>query len=497
MATAAYSTLYLDYISSFNTATRSQLNILNTSGTPSNYQLAYGGWSPNVSQRKTNLLSGSVSYTPVEEELTLNVVSAVSAADCTNKLQTLLNVLDKADRWADNQLQPAVRLFYLPKGSTKTLAYNSLIISNHSSINWADLPVTYDDVGAIYRINGVKIKFLRLGLWFQSDTSDTAAGASTQAAFTGTLTLSGTASPIPSPIDLSFGSFVTTTMPVSVPVSYLLFGAKDASSNAQRVNQVTCSIMATGAYTSVNDAARQCPVTNVLRYTPAGITSVDTLAVSLGVVSGNNFAIFGLLRNNSTTTTFSVKVNLISANAANAATNKSTSQVTLIDASIQTPRVVFLGTVQRVTVGSLRLFLSTQASAASGSLDFSQLFVAEIDDELTSIIEIAAFNMTNEVSAGSYQIGIFANQGDYAIGNPYSGILPIQPEVTFGTGAVYARLQTIGNLPIVTDSNTVNYIWLCVAAGGADRWVYVDNANAIVTPAMSITARHSAFLIPE
>lgn len=507
MATLANSVLFFQWVSDLSAGTLSTINILNSSGIPGNYHLTYGGWSPKVSKRKQNMLSGSVSYEPVEDEMTLDIKGA-TASEATHNLQILINALDQADRWYDNQWVAPVRIWYQPKGSTVALNYNTLVLGNRSSDDWAQLPVVYDEVGSTYWIRGVVIKFLRAGLWYQSDTANTAATSAVRSGALGTITLPGPNSDLPSPCDLTFGSFDTTAIPQPVPASVLIIADNTKSSAEPKVATIDPSSSTTGVkYTSVNDSAKNAINTTIMRYTPTDTAYNENTpyAFTSTGIAGNILAIYATIRNNSTTTTFKVKCYLAgSAVTVSTAISRTVTQETFIDASIQTPRVVFLGTVVRPTLaldglgGSVYLVVSIQASAASGSVDFENIILTSIDDETVSILELPQLNITGELSAGTRSLGFFANQGNYTVVNPFRGHTPIKPVVILNTGSpIYVLLPVNGLMPIMVQSNVVKALWLCVAANGVDRWPYVDNANNPKTVTTTITARHSAYLLPE
>lgn len=496
MATAAYSELKIEGYDT-NTGTLTTIQILSSTGTPTNYQLAYPTWQPSVSKRKDALISAGSAYMPVTDELTLNIVSTVSADDCLQKLNALIRLLDQADRWANDLPEHPVWIYYRPKGSTKAFLYNALILGNRSSDDWAKLPVTYDDVGQNYRINGVVITIDRSGLWLQTDTTDTVVGSTATPFAPSSMTLAKAPSRIASPIDLSFGSFNTAAIPQPIPASVLIISDVDDGSNSRIVQLNALNLATSVKYTSVGDAARNAVGTNVLRYTPTDTAYNNSNPAALNNINGFNYAVYASVRNNSGTTTFKVKVNAIGSGANNSALAKSTSQETLIDTSILTPRVVFLGVISRINIGNNRVYLSIQASAASGSLDIDQLIFVAIDDELASIIEMGSFHLTNEIGAGTNSLGFWANQGPLGLIAPYYDQIPTRASATIGLILDCASLNYVGDLPVLMRNKSIQWVWLCVAANGVDRWQYVDNANNPLATRITIIQRHLAYLIPE
>ena len=497
MAVLANSILYFEYLDVSNgvSGVPVQVNILNATGVPSSYQLVYGSWSPNVSKRKSNLLSGNVSYQPVIEEITLNIIGA-TAAICRHNLQLLANMLDQADRWYDGQIITPVRVWYQPKGSTAAAVYNTLVLGNRSIDDWLQLPVTFDETGQIYRVNGVVVRFLRAGLWLQNDAANTANTGALANGNIGSLTLP-TVNNIPSPCDCLFGTFATASIPQPVPTSVLIVAGRNKPTNVARLVKVDAEGMTTaGKYTSVNDAARNAVNGSILRYTPTDTLYNESNYNSV-TIAGNVFAIYATVRNNSTTTTFKIKVTCAAATSATSASvARSTTPETYIDASIQTPRVVFLGTLAR-TGPTMNLNVTIQSSAAASSLDIDSIVIVAIDDELTSVLEIPQMHFTNELAAGTYNLGFFANQGSYSYEAKFLGLIPTRAVALMGITGVNTFLAVNGLMPIVALDTHVDMIWLCVAAAAADRWVFVDNANNPLALTFTVGIVYDAFLVPE
>ena len=102
-----------------------------TTATPGNYSIDGDDWAPVIAGPEAGELNGGY-YPPVEESIPINITGADSATMRANA-QTLVRLLEQADRWArgDDTLAP-VRLQYIPAGSSRTTSnpYERLILTS-------------------------------------------------------------------------------------------------------------------------------------------------------------------------------------------------------------------------------------------------------------------------------------------------------------------------------------------------------------------------------
>lgn len=457
------------------------VDILASTGTPTNYQLAYGATQFGVSQRKVILLSGEPNYLPVLETLTLNIVSTVSAADCISKLRALVNLLDQAQRWYDGEFVAGVSVWYQPKGSALTNPSKARIIANDTDRSMLSLPALYDDVGTVWRILGVQIKFWRMGLWL-NDTDTGTFAATANGSIASPVAVSNSTG-VASPCDITITGLNGTSQPYTAAKSVLILA--DTISGNSRIISQRASLLATGAYTSVADAANSPKFATVLRYTPATTSFVDTAVISRSAILGRVCAVYATVRNNSATTQFRVKVRLVSLSGSS---NYTETQEVLIDNSSAVPRVVNLG-VLTVPPNSSLYQLSVAATAASGSLDIDNIVFVTIDDETTAILEFDAFSLPNDIGSGAITLRINHNQG--ALDPTIHTVQPTYPDVL---GAAYGpAFAPLGRLPVMCYTGQKNYIWLLMSNS---KWTHLDTTPTIVSLTLAYI-RQRSYVVPE
>jgi hypothetical protein len=134
----------------------------------------------------------------------------------------------------------------------------------------------------------------------------------------------------------------------------------------------------TPPWSVVSDAATFAIDGYVLRYTPANTSWSSLQYASLNV---NKAAIFALVRNNSTTTTFYMRMKV--ADDASATTTK---PVAILPRASARPEWIMLGIISRS--GANELSFEVSADAASGTLDINAQHAFSLDDGLTSILAI-------------------------------------------------------------------------------------------------------------
>lgn len=489
MATA-YSNLY--FLEENNLGfTATQITILSPDGVPSKYQLAYGSWQPAVPKKHVNILSGQGPYEDVIEEMTLNILGN-SADDCINNLQALWKLLDQANRWSYNEYVPPVSIYYQPKGSVLSAPLRADILANLSDQSILSLPPTYDDVGHIWRINGVTIRFLRRGEWLGA--IDTASNTAAQIGRLSSTIALATGNGISAPTDLKLGDFNTTTMPTALQNSALIVGDYLTSAvlgDVRNVDELNPALQATGVkYTSVADGANNAPWTNVLRYTPTDTAYNESTPQAISVMHGKNFAIYILARTNAGSTGFLVKLAEVRTTGA-----RITTRPVLIDGSTLNPRIVPLGVIALagpdltagVVTSSCLVAFQIAALSVAGSLDIAQLILAGIDDETTSIFELDPFTL---LAGASSSINVDHNQ---AATQDSSIIKRPDPRLTnFNLNTRY-DLNYIGTMPVMSKADKKNYVFLCP---NGVKWQYRTNAGAAVVLTLTVK-RQRAYIVPQ
>lgn len=178
------------------------ITIANGLGTNTNWSLVRGSWEPAVSVRQMGQLGDR--FVPVVESFQLNI-RGTTVADAYTNVQTLQNLLDKAQRWALGETGvSAVKIVYAPKGGTSdsTNPYEALIVGADGEKPMVILDSRTYDAGLLSVILGVTVRFVRRGLWTRQ-TATTATSGSVTAGQVWSVTM-GATHPIPSPIDITY-----------------------------------------------------------------------------------------------------------------------------------------------------------------------------------------------------------------------------------------------------------------------------------------------------
>lgn len=455
------------------------ITILDPNGFPSNYQLAYGSWTPNVAKRKINTLAGQAIYSDVLEEMTLNILGN-SAAECTNNLQALWKFLDTAERWANGVFCPYVYIGYRPKGSNLSTVPRADILANLSDQSILSLPATYDDVGHIWRINGVTIRFLRRGEWL--GVIDTANNTGLVGRKSNAVILSA-GNGISAPTDLQLGNFNNSTMPVAVPSSVLIVADANfyGSGSSHLLREIQASTMTATGYTSVADATNNSVWGNILRYTPTNTLYVQSGAanVTSGVsdTMGRNAAVYITARTNAGATGFLVRLLATPGNFQ--------TRPIFIDGSSLSPRTFALGVIQLSDQSSPAVQIAFQIAAlsAAGSLDIDQIILVGIDNETTSIFELDPFSLVTTADA----IYLQHNQGARQDNSLFKHT---EPAVMLNLNR---PMNYIGTMPVMTLADAKHFVWLCPRD---TKWQYRTNANGQVTLTLTVN-RSQAYMVPE
>lgn len=350
-----------------------------------NYALERGTWAPQVPERRRTTMGGRP-YTSVVEEIPL-IVRGATAATALANLAALSALLDQADRWSEDEMGSPVRVLYQPHGSTLAAPLESLILGRAPGDS-ISLPLTMNDVGMLFEISGVWLRFVRDGVWY--GVAET------------------TVAPmVPGPVDHpevlvgTFGSSAAHLSPVTVSLAPLpeptTIGDYDAgylllANSATRLNVIDASTMTATDFTSDADAARQPEGAGVLVYTPAGTTQATSGAGTLGLEAGRRVGVIAALRNTSGTT-YEVEVEISGPTGRNAATTRPYH----VDGSTTDPRIVLLGIALSDDPDYSTVKLLVTASAASGTLVVDYLALILLDDPTSRIIAIGPIEVDGQI----------------------------------------------------------------------------------------------------
>lgn len=149
-------------------ATYTTLQIANELGTSvvdlgdgTNFALIEEGWGPQVAVLRDSIVGGQEPYTEEDEELEIDILGSTGATLLANA-QSLMQLLDQAERWRRGEYVDPVYLKVLPQGSNNTILM-SLITGGR-----VELPDNWPDLLWGNQIDAAKIRLTRRGWWLQA-----------------------------------------------------------------------------------------------------------------------------------------------------------------------------------------------------------------------------------------------------------------------------------------------------------------------------------------
>lgn len=355
-----------------------------------NYALERGSWAPRVATRRLSTLGGRP-YSAVVEEIPLTVRGATAATALAN-LGALSRLLDQAEAWDNDESVDPVRIVYQPQGSTLSAPLQSLILGRGGD-SILDLPLVFNDVGMIYEIGGLVLRFLRDGAWYGDEETviTEPPGLATGQPRVQEATFMDSADHL-SPVTLLMQSMSDKDDIDEYDAGFLL-----VASSAQRIQVVDGPDMDAGAPFSTDaDSGREPEGAGVLVYTPAGTTEVSSGNGGVTLTAGKRVGVVAALRNTSASTIFTVRVTVSGPAGRSAASTRPY----VVDTSTTDPRIVFLG----VSLCDDELYtivsLSVQASAAVDTLVVDYLALIVLDDPTSRIVAVGPINLNQFINAG-------------------------------------------------------------------------------------------------
>lgn len=436
------------------------------SGTSStSYHLPPDGWVPNVAGLRDSVLAGRGPYSEVVEEMTLDITGATAAA-CYTNLNTLARLLDQAQRWYMGENVSAVLIKYAPINSTvssDSTPLQAAILGRADGDGTLGIGLSpkWHQSGLTFVISGVRVRFIRRGLWLLSTTADSS-----------TATNNGTLAAI------DFGAALTTAGPTKVVMSdYPSGGGTDGGfliltkGSASKLSVVDPSGGTASGWTSVNESANYAQFTNVLRYTPGATTESTSGNITITIGSGNVnglVAVFANIRNNSNTTSFLVRARF----------NVSSAWVTPLNyvapySGAVAPNWVFLGVVGVSAVTSVSLMAT--ASAASGTIDFGA--VAAVDVLYPYTYVLAYRPSASDASTKTLTI-------DHALLTyPQTNLLDTNFWVVTGDTCIHTIDQNVDCANLITKPSS-------------NDWRQTTTVPAVSTNTFTLT-RYTGYLVPQ
>jgi len=447
------------------------------------YAPVRGTWAVAITTRRRAAL-GRGPWNEVIEEWELNIRGA-DAATALSNLETLVRLLDNADRfWRLGENVSPVLLKYTPQGSTLFTTANpsqALVIGRAPGDETnLTLPAIFNDVGMYYEIRGVRLRFLRTGQWL-NPTAETASSSVAAIPTVQSATLASTLT-ISSPTKLTY-DFTVAGVPTYIDSSSPSFVLTANSTSRLQIYEGEAASFA-APWATQADAAARARGGSVIRYSPGALSATLFWAFASFDANARRVAVWAAVRNNSTTTVFTLRPALWSS----AGIPQSIGPLTTIDASIQTPRIVFLGimSAQQAVYG---LEFDATASAASGTLDIDYLVVHAVDDETSTTV--ALYSQVATV----YAVPVLTPGYTPAVLDPRALSAPT-PLATAGTSPIVVSPYN-GDAYIMTKGATVAAVWLGVANPAVSGSFWRPSTVGSVGSAAITVARSNGYLSPR
>ncbi len=437
------------------------------------------GWAPAISALRHSELGGAGMYNYVVEELEIIVTGATAAATMAN-LATLSHLLDQAERWwLRFEAVSPVLIKYAPQGSTvsSTAAPLQAVVLGRAEGDETNLslPIRFNDVGMIYEIRTVRVRFLRRSLWLQAQESAASANTSSPLALTSTFASSAT---VLCPLSLEIAGF-NATNDMQVGAHMVLWTPTSADMTFKEAEA-----LASGNFTGVVEATARSG--NILRFTPAS-TALDTTSqvVTMGIPSTQQrIDIYIMVRNNDTTKTYQMRARCIPRHSSAANDVVSGSWIP-IDGSTNFTRPIALGSFVTLNGWSI-CFLEVIPSATGGTLDMDYLIFQCRDIPSASGAVAIRVNSVPGYT-GTYSLTLNDNSLD--------GRTPtLSDHDTSGLGDNDKYLSYQGDLNINQIGSTIAMVWMSSSGTKFGQRNNADSANVSV----GLTARRRpAYLVPQ
>jgi len=443
-------------------------------GGDTDYRVEEDGWAPAMGGLRGSELSGRGPYGEVVEEFTC-LVKGVSAAACMANIRNLTNLLERADRWVRDETPAAVEIRYSPKGATDssdTSPLRAVILGKVPGDSIAvTLPPDFELMaGTNFKVPGIRVRFHRQGDWKQH-VEVTASSTATNNGSIATMTPG--AINVPSATRFDITNFVTV---------------EDTANNAgafvavvDKVNGIVI-VEATdvaGSHTDFSDFndGNQQTGASVLRFTPSTTTEVETGVITVGAIASGTrrAAVFAVVRNNSSTTTFQLRLRF------NSEVVGRTPQITILPfVTAAAPYWRFLGIIP-VSAVMDRMVIQAKASAASGTMDIDRVVIVDVTDMTSNILALPA------MSGGG------PNTGTLTIDHRLlTRISPIVQHVTATT-----IVQPWQGSPFFhTDGATVYGILMATNRIANNKWRQESAVPALLQNTWTLN-RRLAYFIPE
>jgi hypothetical protein len=429
--------------------------------------------------------------------MTINI-RAADAATCLANLQTLNLLLDQAKRWwrrAEN-VSPVV-IKYAPQGSTisSTAAPLQAVILGPAEGNETaatDLPIDFNDVGMYYEIRGIRLQFVRRGLWIGASESASAAAVANPAVLSITMPSSPS---VVGALEIDFTGFTSSagTGTIDIPGGFVVIGPS-SSLNMQQA-EAGVGFLATGAtYVSTADAGARASGGSVGRLnhnlSAVGAESAISFTLPAAFLTSNRIGVFVNYRNNAT-----VAWNLrASAYRSISSLVTGSTNYTAIPATVSNPTPVFLGEIaSKYGFDTVLLRASTVSGAGVPTIDFDTILIVDLSTSNTFAVALGA-NTQLAIGAAfaSKNVSVIINHSPLTLRDP-----DVRTDILTTTaivGTAYA-----GDVALVGSGGTLQAIWYATHLynGVNPYWTTQNNAGAAILSIGATITRRLGYLSPQ
>ena len=346
-------------------------------------------WRPAINPWLINDLAGGGDWGPVDEEITI-IGNAATQTSLRQSLQTLITIAQRIGSAYDGDVPEALlwRLQWVPEGSAVT--YESVLLNG--AIDVIEHPVTATG-GALTRIT---LRATRRGRWLEPSPTTSSGTANRRTGLIGsgilTTPTAFTGATGEHPGYLELGKPDAGNVSIPVPASgYLLIAAEADADNRTSLQHLPWGASPGAPWSDIASETynyRASPV----RYTPAGTSWSDGPNVLIDPSFRTRIVdVYVIARNNSATTSFSVRVQAFVGQLDGVYSDT----VVSAPSASPTPTLLYLGRIilpelrpYVVSFGSATFTVQVQASAASGSIDFDDVVIVNPDAAGTSILRV-------------------------------------------------------------------------------------------------------------
>lgn len=443
-----------------------------------NYGLPRGIWAPRVAVRKRSTLGGRP-YTTVLEEIPINVRGATAAAAMAN-LAALSRLLDQAQNWYDDESEAPVLIKYQPHGSLLSAPLESLIFAGAAEGGeLIQLPGGFNDVGMIFEISGVVLRFVRDGAWYGSEISATTAGLEHPVVLPATFASSAAHY---SPVAVTLEGMFELDDLERYDAGFLLI-----ANSEDRLHLIDAYDLATGPFTTDADAARLPEGDGVLVYTPVGTTEVESGGTTIVVQSVKRVGVVAALRNTSASTTFTIRAEVNGQGERNAASTPPY----VVDTSTTDPRVVFLGVALCAETLVIGISLFVQASAAADTLVIDYLALIFLDDPTSRILALGPIDLNRAIALNDATELIVDPRALTARSPQIRQVSIVAPTTGYAVPEYWK-----GDAFLLSKGTTIAALY-CGRNATGDYWRASDDAGGGTYAGAITFARRPVYLVPE